>query len=98
MKYLAQILIACTFVEALQSLRPGAEWTVVNDSYTALQWLDQTQTRPTNAQMLTEIQNCKVAAAARAAAKAQARLDVKNTTLTQAQRLSALLILLDYDQ
>ncbi len=41
-----------TKVEALQSLRSGAEWTLRGDE---LEWLDQNQIRPTDAEIATEI-------------------------------------------
>ena len=37
---------------ALQSLRPGAEWVIRGDD---LEWLDQTQTQPTDAEIQAEI-------------------------------------------
>jgi hypothetical protein len=37
---------------ALQSLRPGAEWVLRGDD---LEWLDQNQTRPTDAEIAAEI-------------------------------------------
>ena len=38
--------------EAIDSLRPGAEWVLRGD---VLEWLDQTQTEPTEAEIDTEI-------------------------------------------
>ena len=38
---------------ALQSLKPGAEWTLRGDEYSGLDWLDSGQTKPTE----TEINN-----------------------------------------
>ena len=38
--------------DALQSLRPGAEWVVRG---TEIEWLDQTQTQPTDAEIQAEI-------------------------------------------
>jgi hypothetical protein len=37
---------------ALVSLRPGAQWTINNDD---LEWLDQNQTQPTDAEIETEV-------------------------------------------
>ena len=42
---------------ALQSLKPGAEWTLNGLDYSGLEWLDSSQTKPTE----TEI-NSKIAA------------------------------------
>lgn len=39
-------------VDALQSLRPGAEWVLRGDD---LEWLDQNQTEPTSAEIAAEI-------------------------------------------
>ena len=33
--------------EALLVLRPGAEWNVTDNVYTGIEWLDETQTKPT---------------------------------------------------
>ena len=41
--------------EALQTLRPGAEWILHGDDYSEIQWLDTTQTKPTWAQVQAEI-------------------------------------------
>lgn len=98
MKRIATIFVVCTILEAIQSIRPGARWSLVGTSYAGLEWLDQTQTKPTAAEIITEIQSCTQNAAIRATLKQQARLDVRNSSLTQGQRLQALLILLDFDQ
>lgn len=88
-------LADCRVDDILQTLRPNAAW---NIRASQLEWLDTTQTKPTLSEIQTAVSDCRVAEAARATLKAQARLDVKNTLLTQAQRLQALLILLDYDR
>jgi hypothetical protein len=41
-----------TKVDALVSLRPGAEWTLCGDD---LEWLDTKQTRPTDAEIAAEV-------------------------------------------
>jgi hypothetical protein len=41
-----------TKVDALQSLRPGAEWNIRGDD---LEWLDQNQTQPTDAEIQAEV-------------------------------------------
>jgi hypothetical protein len=40
--------------EALQSLKPGAQWTLNGDEYTGLEWLDTEQTKPTQEECATE--------------------------------------------
>lgn len=42
-------------VKALLSLRPGAEWTLDGDTYEGLNWLDQTQTKPSLEDITVEI-------------------------------------------
>ena len=39
--------------EALQSLKPGALWTLRGDNYSGLEWQDSSQTKPTE----TEVNN-----------------------------------------
>ena len=38
--------------DALQSLRPGAEWVLRGDN---LEWLDQNQTQPTDTEIVAEV-------------------------------------------
>jgi hypothetical protein len=42
-----------TKAKAIQSLRPGAEWVLRGDD---LEWLDQNQTQPSDAEISNEIQ------------------------------------------
>lgn len=56
-------------VDALQSLRPGAEWTIRGDE---LEWLDQLQTQPTDAEIQAEITRLQAAYDAQAYARARA--------------------------
>jgi hypothetical protein len=42
-------------IKAIESLRPAARWTLVGYAYENLDWLDQTQTKPTEAEINTEI-------------------------------------------
>lgn len=41
--------------KALQSLRPAAQWVLRGDSYDGIEWLDETQTQPTEAEVLAEV-------------------------------------------
>lgn len=43
-------------VDALQSLRPKAEWSLKGNSYEGLQWLDEIQSKPTENEVEREIQ------------------------------------------
>jgi len=60
-----------TKIDALQTLRPGAEWVLRGDE---LEWLDQLQTQPTEAEIQAELdrliaeQPLKIAQKQRAAA------------------------------
>jgi len=40
---------------ALQSLKPGAEWTLRGSDYTGLEWLDSSQTKPTETEVNSKI-------------------------------------------
>ena len=42
---------------ALMALRPGAEWRLVGDDLTGLEWLDQEQSRPTDSEIIAHINN-----------------------------------------
>ena len=41
--------------EALTFLRPGAEWSIDDDTYEGLQWLDKIQTKPTEEEVQAEV-------------------------------------------
>ena len=40
---------------ALQELKPKAQWSLVNDDYARLTWLDDSQTKPTEAEINDKI-------------------------------------------
>jgi len=40
---------------ALQSLRPGASWSVIGDEYSGITWTDKVQTLPSEEQVNAEI-------------------------------------------
>ena len=42
-------------VHALQSLKPGAEWTLRGSDYSGLEWLDSSQTKPTETEVNSKI-------------------------------------------
>ena len=44
-----------TTVDALSRLRPGAEWIVRGDVYSGIEWLDSSQTKPTESEINNEI-------------------------------------------
>ena len=46
--------------EALQSLKPGAQWVLSGDDYTGLEWLDTEQTQPTEQECADEAARLQV--------------------------------------
>ena len=42
-------------IDALQSLKPKAEWTWIGYEYSGLDWLDSSQTKPTESEINAEI-------------------------------------------
>ena len=55
--------------DALQSLRPGAEWCLRGD---ALEWLDTNQTQPTEAEITAEVTRLQAEYDAKAYARSRA--------------------------
>ena len=41
--------------QALQVLKPGAEWTLRGEDYSGLEWLDSSQTKPTETEVNSKI-------------------------------------------
>lgn len=41
-----------SIIDALDELRPGAEWSIDNRDYNKLVWLDKTQTKPTEEELV----------------------------------------------
>jgi hypothetical protein len=52
--------------KALMSLRPGAQFSLNGEDYDQLDWLDQSQTKPTKAEVDAEIERLKAEAVAKA--------------------------------
>ena len=48
---------------ALQSLKPGAEWTLNGLDYSGLEWLDSSQTKPTETEINSKISELDAAEA-----------------------------------
>ena len=44
-----------TLIDALHSLRPQAEWSIKNQDYATLEWLDSTQSKPSEAELTAEV-------------------------------------------
>ena len=87
----------CRPEEVINRLRPGASWIMKDGDVRTIQWTDAVQTKPTLAEYTLELSACNADETSRKAQKQQARLDVKNTSLTTNQRIQALMILLDLD-
>jgi hypothetical protein len=41
--------------KALESLRPNSHWTIDGEEYAGINWLDKTQTQPTEAEITAEV-------------------------------------------
>ena len=54
-----------TTVDALSRLRPGAEWIVRGDVYSGIEWLDSSQTKPTETEINNKISELNSAEAMR---------------------------------
>ena len=54
-----------TTVDALSRLRPGAEWIVRGDVYSDIEWLDSSQTKPTETEINNKISELNSAEAMR---------------------------------
>ena len=54
-----------TTVDALSRLRPGAEWIVRGDVYSGIEWIDSSQTKPTETEINNKISELNSAEAMR---------------------------------
>ena len=50
---------------ALQSLKPGAQWNLIGEDYSGLEWLDSSQTKPTETEINSKISELNNAEAMR---------------------------------
>lgn len=50
-------MIHFDLVQAIESIRPGAKWTLRGDDVSGLDWLDDPQTKPTDAEILAALQS-----------------------------------------
>ena len=48
-------------VSALEVLKPNSQWTLAGDSYANLEWLDKSQTKPTEDEINTKIAELEAA-------------------------------------
>ena len=47
-------------VEALHNLKSGATWSLNGNTYDGLEWLDETQTKPTQEEVETEVSRLQI--------------------------------------
>ena len=88
----------CSIVEVLEQIRPQAMWTLRGENYSGLEWIDLKQTKPTENEIITPRPTCRAKYDARLLAKGKARDILKSSTSTQAQKITALILLLDFDR
>jgi hypothetical protein len=88
----------CDIGEALQTLRPKAEWNLRGTDYSGIEWLDANQTKPTRAEIIDAITQCQSDLASRNTLKAQARFVIRNSTATATQKVDAVILLMDLDK
>ena len=60
--------------DALQILRPGAEWSISDNLYSNLEWLDKTQTKPTEDELNAKVAELEAAEPARQVREIRDRL------------------------
>ena len=63
-----------TITEALISLKPEARWVCRGDTYAGLEWLDETQTKPTEEEINAKIAELEAAEPARQVREIRNRL------------------------
>ena len=50
-----------TIIEALTSLKPKAQWNLIGIDYSGLEWLDKTQTKPTEEELNAKVTELETA-------------------------------------
>ena len=63
-----------TIIEALTSLKPKAQWNLIGFDYSGLEWLDETQTMPTEEEINAKIAELEAAEPARQVREIRDRL------------------------
>ena len=63
-----------SIVSALEALKPKSEWTLRGETYADLEWLDKTQTMPTEDEINTKIAELEAAEPARQVREIRNRL------------------------
>lgn len=88
----------CDIPIAIQSIRPGAEWSLSGNTYAGLNWLDDVQTQPSKQEVIDAITACQTAKITRDNLKTLAKALLKNGNGTPQQKADAIILLLDLDQ
>ena len=52
--------ITITIVDAIDELRPGAEWVIDGGTYSGLRWLDKSQTKPSETEVSDKLSQIKL--------------------------------------
>lgn len=98
MRYLFLLLLAstcfardCSVPDALVQIRPGAEWALGGDAYEGLEWLDKSQTKPSQSEVNQAQADCQTNKTVSKAQKAQAVADAQDKGKTADERIDALL-------
>lgn len=82
----------CDIPGALKDLRPGAVWSVRD---TTIEWLDKNQAQPTDQEIATDIANCQNQKVITDGQKKAAKVTLKNPAATDADKLNAVITILD---
>lgn len=83
------VFAVCGVTDALKQIRPGSEWNLRGTDYSDLEWLDQTQTKPTQAEINQAITDCQTAVQ-QSRLQLQADISViKSTSSTAGQKFQA---------
>lgn len=98
MNMVRPFLIACTLAQTLQTLRPKAEWAIRGSSYSDMEWLDKSQSKPTQEEVATAMSACESAQTNDRTAKAAAKVVIKDSKATEKDKLNAVILLLDLDR
>lgn len=84
------VLAQCELGDVIFKLRPKAEWNLNGTSYEGLVWLDRVQTKPSQKETETALTECT----ALEETKERSKETVANSSLSDKERLNALVIYL----
>lgn len=87
----------CSVGDVLVTLRPGAQWNLRGETYNGLEWLDQSQPKPTQTEVAIATTTCAANKIARDASKIAARATLNNPASPDRIRIDAIVTLLDLD-